>query len=171
MPGEGDHSMSMTSNVYEVLMYIFDHYMEEDNPLEMNQDLLANELAEVGFKKGEVRKAFAWLESLAIENHLTDAAPKHRQSVDSFRVFTEQENSKLPAESQGFLHYLDQVGVLDVDKREMIIDRALALETDKIDLEQLKWVALMVLFNQSDDEVDLGWIEDLVFNEPATCLH
>jgi Smg protein len=60
---------------------------------------------------------------------------------------------------------------LDPTTRELVIDRVMALETDDIDLDQLKWVVLMVLFNQPGHEAAFAWMEDLVFNEVRGYLH
>lgn len=37
--------------------------------------------------------------------------------------------------------------MLNLETREMVIERVLALDTAEFDLEDLKWVILMVLFN------------------------
>ncbi len=164
--------MTMRSSVYEVLMYIFDHYLEEEVALEVDQDLLANELEEIGFNKGEVKKAFVWLETLTDDLcALGDVGPSSHSNELSLRIYSPQECEKLPPDSRGFLMFLEQSGVMDAQTRELVIDRALALESEKIDLEQVKWVALMVLFNQAEGDSQVQWIEDLVLNEPCTGLH
>ncbi|MDN5850738.1 MAG: DUF494 domain-containing protein, partial [Nitrococcus sp.] len=40
-----------------------------------------------------------------------------------------------------------------------------------IDLDTLKWVILMVLFNQPGQEKAYAWMENLVFENPAHPLH
>ena len=54
----------------------------------------------------------------------------------------------------------------------MVINRVMALESDsEVDLDELKWVVMMVLFNSSDeqDESTLMHYEDIVFaDQPAT---
>ena len=67
--------------------------------------------------------------------------------------------------------FLEQVGVLDQMTREVVIERVLALETDEIDLDQLKWVVLMVLFYQPGREVAYAWMEDLVFEDMEAVIH
>ncbi|MGD9390183.1 MAG: DUF494 family protein, partial [Thioalkalispiraceae bacterium] len=67
--------------------------------------------------------------------------------------------------------FLEQTGVLDHNTRELVIDRVMALEADEIDMEQLKWVVLMVLFNQPGREAAFAWMEDLVFEEATGILH
>ncbi|HAO24765.1 MAG TPA: hypothetical protein DCQ49_06630, partial [Methylophaga sp.] len=64
------------------------------------------------------------------------------------RVFSESEIERLDIQCRGYLLFLEQVGVLDVETREVVIERVLALDSEEIDLEQLKWVVLMVLFYQ-----------------------
>jgi Smg protein len=66
---------------------------------------------------------------------------------------------------------MEQMGVLDMTTREMVIDRAMALEEREVDLEQLKWVILMVLFNQPGQEEAFAWMEDMVLDDPAGVSH
>ncbi len=77
----------------------------------------------------------------------------------------------MDAECRGFLLFLEQVKVLDATTRELVVDRVMALESESIDLEQLKWVVLMVLFNQPGQETMFSWMEDFVFDREACRLH
>jgi Smg protein len=56
--------------------------------------------------------------------------------------------AKLDAQCRGFLLTLEQSGILDLQTRELVIERALAATGDSLSLEQLKLVVLMVLWNQ-----------------------
>ncbi|MCK4951123.1 MAG: DUF494 domain-containing protein, partial [Gammaproteobacteria bacterium] len=87
------------------------------------------------------------------------------------RVYAEQETNMLDLECRGFLLYLEHTGVLDPASRELVLDRVLALDTTDIDIERLKWVILMVLFNQTDQEMSFDWIENVVFDSTAEYLH
>ena len=78
---------------------------------------------------------------------------------------------QIDAQCRGFLLFLEQVSVLDTHTRELVIDRVMALDSDGIDLEQLKWVVLMVLFNQPGKESMFTWMEDFVFDGEAGRLH
>jgi Smg protein len=77
----------------------------------------------------------------------------------------------LDLESRGFLMFLEQMGILTPNNRELVIDRVLALDADDMDLEQLKWIVLMVLFNDPGQEAAYAWMEDLVFDNVAGTLH
>ncbi len=64
-----------------------------------------------------------------------------------------------------------QMGVLTPASRERAIEQAMALESEDFNLEQMKWVILMVLFNQPGEEAAYAWVEDLVFDTMASGLH
>lgn len=158
----------MKENVLDVLMYLFENYMDEEDIINPDRDELKVELQEAGFGNGEVEKAFSWLDGLA---SLSNIDGFRQQMPQAFRLFSEREEEKLDIESRGFIIFLEQIGVLDPTTREMVIDRVMALETDDIDEEQLKWVVLMVLFNQPGQEAAFAWMEDLVFEEHSGFLH
>lgn len=159
----------MKENVLDVLMYLFENYMNDEIEIDADEESLRSELIDAGFHQSEISKAFAWLEGLA--ELQGKALPAAGMSTPSLRVYTPEECEKLDLGCRGFLLYLEQVGVLDHSTRELVIDRVMALETDEIDLEQLKWVILMVLFNQPGQEAAYTWMEDLVFEELAGSLH
>jgi Smg protein len=51
------------------------------------------------------------------------------------------------------------------------VDRLLALDAPDIDVEQIKWVVLMVLFSQPGQELAYARMEDLVFEETEGAVH
>ncbi|MFP4132174.1 DUF494 family protein [Thiohalospira sp.] len=158
----------MKENVLDVLMYLFENYLyDEDLEVEPDEDSLRTELGAAGFRRAEIDKALSWLEGLVDLQEDLDDQPRHQ----SIRLFTEPECEKMDTEARGFLLYLEQAGVLDQASREMVIDRVMALDAGEIDLDQLKWVVLMVLFNLPGQEAAFAWMEDLVFNEMAGHLH
>ena len=96
--------------------------------------------------------------------------PANRASGGPTRVYYGPELEKLDVECRGFLLFLEQHGVLDADQRELVLDRAMALDQDELDLDDLKWVVLMVLFNQPGSEAAYAWMETQMFDdepEPA----
>lgn len=152
----------MKENILDVLMYLFEHFMDEDNQIGHDQDALKVELVAAGFQGAEVNKAFAWLEALS-ERQIVEE--NFKQSTVSLRVYLPDECSKLDVDCRGFLMFLEQANILDPQTRELVIDRVMALDTEEFTLEQLKWVVLMVLFNQPGQESSLAWMEDLVYDE------
>jgi len=53
----------------------------------------------------------------------------------------------------------------------LVLDRLMALESDEIMLEDVKWVVLMVLFNQPGQEANFAWMEDLMFDTEQDYRH
>ena len=150
-------------------MYLFEHYFDDDTELDSDRESLKQELVEAGFPEGEIGKAFEWLEALTPEDAV--AAPLEGDALPAMRVYTDDESERLDLECRGFLLFLEQVRVLDATTRELVIDRIEALEGEDIDLEQLKWVVLMVLFNQPGKEAVCAWMEDFVLDKASGRLH
>ncbi len=159
----------MKENVLDVLMYLFQNYMDSEAGSQPTKETLEVELTEAGFRQVEISKAFDWLEGLAMLQQ--SESRRFPVTNPSTRIFTLQEKEKLDTECRGFLLFLEQVGVLDTMTRELVIDRVMALEAEDFDLEQLKWVILMVLSHQPGQEAAYAWMEDLVFDEVTELLH
>lgn len=167
--GRREYEFVMKQTVIDILIYLFEHYIDDDIELDADRDELKSELRDAGFEAGQVAKAFEWLQELAVTRDHADDFPTPAQT--SFRIFTVEEQRKLDAECRGFLHFLSQSAVLDSARRELVIDRVLALESDEIDIAQLKWIILMVLFNQPGQEQAFVWMEDLVMDDLYGNLH
>jgi len=157
-------------NVFDVLMYLFENYMDEGAEFHPDQESLTTELTEAGFPRGEIRKAFHWLEGLSAVRARAHALPLPGGGL-ALRHYTEPELEKLDPACRGFLLYMESSGVLDSTARELVIDRAMALEVEELALDQLKWVMLMVLFNHPGSENAYHLLEDLVFDEMQGHLH
>jgi Smg protein len=159
----------MKESVLDVLMYLFEHYFDDDTELDSDRESLKQELVEAGFPESEISKAFEWLEGLSAEDAVVE--PREGDGPSATRVYTSEECERLDLECRGFLLFLEQVRVLDATTRELVIDRVAALEGEEIDLEQLKWVVLMVLFNQPGKEAVFAWMEDFVLDKASGRLH
>ncbi|RPE79832.1 DUF494 family protein [Vulcaniibacterium tengchongense] len=162
----------MKESILDVLLYLFEHYFSDDADLVRDSDSLRSgplfdELGKAGFSPAEIHKAFEWLDALARQRPST-AAPRANGPV---RVFFGPELDKLDVEARGFLLFLEQHGVLDADQRELVLDRAMALDQDQIDLDDLKWVVLMVLFNQPGSEAAYAWMETQIFEDEPEPVH
>jgi len=158
----------MKENVLDVLMYLFETYIDAEEEPESDQNELRDELAKAGFRDSEIDRALDWLDGLA-DNH--DNLSYNQQTAHGTRIYTSIEQQRLDACCRGFIIYLEQIGILSPVQREILIDRLLALESQDIDVEQIKWVVLMVLFSQPGQELAYARMEDLVFDEDASLVH
>lgn len=160
----------MKENVLEVLMFLFENYMIEGAEFQPDQEILTAELHQAGFGHGEINKAFDWLEDLSTLCD-QDGEPLAGGGAGSVRHFSPEEDSKLGAHTRGLIIQLEQAGILDPDTRELVIDRLMALESEEIGLEHVKWVIMMVLCNRPDHEGHFAWAEDFVLDGVSAHLH
>lgn len=152
----------MNHSVLDVLMYLFETFSEQEHDEATDHSVLRQELLQAGFGEPEVDRALNWLEDLNRDpEHPFPSSPADR----SVRVFNSVEISRLDPECRGYLMYLEHVGILSPLHREIVIDRLMALGAGEIDVEQVKWVTLMVLFSQAEQEGAFARMEDLVFEE------
>jgi Smg protein len=154
----------MSETVLDVLMYLFETYSEQDleTEPEPDQDVLREDLLRAGFGEPEVDRALDWLDGLSAR-HLEPF--QFQPDGRSIRLFNAFELSRLDQDCRGYILYLEQIGILNPQQRELVIDRLVALGPGDIDVEQVKWVVLMVLFSQPGQEKAFARMEDLVFEE------
>lgn len=159
----------MKETILDVLLYLFENYFYDDPDAVRDRDSLQAGLIQAGFSPSEVNKAFDWLDELARLRPAPDAPS--RGTVGPVRVYAEVEEGRLDTECRGFLMFLEQNGILDGTQRELVVDRVMALDQEEIDLDDLKWVVLMVLFNQPGQEAAFAWMESHMFEGDGEPLH
>ena len=158
----------MKENVLDVLMYLFENHFYDEPDEQHDRDSMEESLHEAGFTNGEIEKAFRWLDGLAEQRF----QPEFKMFSDApVRVFVESEITRLDTNCRDFLMYLSNCGILDAQRRELVLDRLMALESDEILLEDVKWVVLMVLFNQPGQEANVAWMEELMFDTEQEYRH
>ncbi|CAG7856612.1 hypothetical protein MCAMS1_01169 [biofilm metagenome] len=155
----------MKETIFDVLMYLFEHYMEDELEILPDSDSVRTELLEAGFPQLEINKAFEWLESLSAQRAITTTVPT------SFRIFSTEEKTKIDLECQDLLLFLERTSILSPKNREIVIDRALALENEEISIEKLKWIILLVLLSQPDEEIAFSRMEDMIYDLVPTYLN
>ncbi len=158
----------MKENVLDVLMYLFETYVDTDEDPEPDQNELRGELASAGFGDAEIDRALDWLECLS-ENQ--EDRVFNAQTARGTRIYNKMEQDRLDVSCRGYIAYLEQIGILTPSQREILVDRLLALDAPDIDVEQIKWVVLMVLFSQPGQEQAYARMEDLVFEENTGAVH
>jgi Smg protein len=156
----------MKETVLDVLMYLFESFVDSDDDPEPNRNELKEELERAGFGDREIDRALDWLDGL----NTTEVTSTEPQSA-AMRIFDYAEQERLDARSRGYLLHLEQIGILQPLQRDLVIDRLLALDSDEIDVEQTKWVVMMVLFSQPGQQEAYAQMEDLVFADGSAWVH
>ena len=158
----------MKENVLDVLMYLFETYVDTEEEPEADHNELRDELSRAGFGDPEIDRALDWLDGLTEHQDSLAFSP---QTAHGTRIYNDFEQDRLDVSSRGYVTYLEQIGILSPPQREILIDRLLALESADIDVDQIKWVVLMVLFSQPGQELAYARMEDLVFEESTGSIH
>ena len=158
----------MKENVLDVLMYLFETYVDTEEEPEPDQSELRIELSKAGFGDAEIDRALDWLDGLTEHQ---DNLKFNTPTGQGTRIYNDIELERLDTPCRGYITYLEQIGILSATQREILVDRLLALESADIDVDQIKWVVLMVLFSQPGQEVAYARMEDLVFEEDSGVVH
>ncbi|MFO1465056.1 MAG: DUF494 domain-containing protein [Steroidobacteraceae bacterium] len=157
----------MKDNVLDLLIHLFENYLQIDEEPRPDRAALKCELDKAGFAEADVERALEWLDNLSREQ----VGKVSQATSRAVRIFNSQEAWRLDTDVRGYLVHLQNVGILSAGQREVVIDRLMALEADEIDIQQVKWVVLMVLFSQPGQESAYAQMEDLVFDEHTGALH
>jgi Smg protein len=156
----------MTGSVLDILIYVFDQYMMAEAPEVPEREALSADLERAGFGRHDVERALDWLADLAGER----SRPDIDSTQPSLRVFSADELERISTSCRGYLLQLEREGILSPLQREIVIDRLVALESDKygdeVDIDQLKWLVLMVLSSQPGQEQACARMEHLMFEDP-----
>ena len=157
----------MDNTVFDILVYVFDHYLFEELPVSAERADIARDLEIAGFRGANVERALDWLADLADERDRPDLHANER----AFRLYTAEECARLDTACRGLLLSLERGGILAATQREIVIERLLALDSEELSLEQVKWVVLMVLSCQPGEEAACERMEDLVYDLPIQVPH
>jgi Smg protein len=155
--------------MFDVLVFVYEHYWEAEACPEL--PLLGRRLSAAGFEGDEIEQALHWLEGLDAASKsadLIDISPKVKTesklgptlldgpsvqplavepSVDSLRIYSQAELSKLGTQCLGFLSFLENEGVMPCAMREIVLDRAMAYPVEHTSLDDFKIIILMVYWS------------------------
>ncbi len=146
--------------MFDILVYLFENYVHAEACPEADQ--LARKLSAAGFEDDEITDALEWLSGLRqVSLERPAITPPGAGSV---RVFAPEEEARLDVDCRGFVTFLESAGILDPTMRELIIERALALEGFSLNLHRLKIIVLMVMWQQ-DKPLDVLILDELLAEE------
>ena len=90
--------------------------------------------------------------------------------IQYLRIFTDKEYKKIAADGLGFVLFLEQAKVLTPSEREIIIDRAMALNQNIITIDEIRWVVMMALWNNGKEN-DYLFVEDALYAKDSLVIH
>lgn len=141
--------------MFDILVYLYETYYRPDACPE--PAALARKLSAVGFDDVEISEALDWLTGLtemAGEEQIDAAAST------GTRYYVDEEYTELGSAAIGFIQFLESAKVLGPVQREIVIERALAVDESPVTLGKLKIIVLMLLWSQGK-EPDALMFDDL----------
>ena len=145
--------------MFDILVYLYQTYYRPDACPE--PPVLMKKLAAVGFDQEDISDALAWLSGLS--EPVTVVQPPSALHP-SQRVYAEPEGHALGEQAIGFIQFLELAGLLGFAERELVIERALAVNESPLPLDKLKIIVLMVLWSQGL-EPDMLMLDELLLSE------
>lgn len=142
--------------MFDILLFLFESYFDAGSYPEPKR--LSAKLSAAGFEEEDISQALAWLSGL---HALSGAAYPAAINRSGLRCYTDFECRHISTEGLRFITFWEHNKLITPIEREMIIDRVVALGRDKLPVDKVKLIALMVLWNQHE-ELDPMLIEDLL---------
>jgi len=101
-------------------------------------------LKDNGYSQSEISTALSWIyDKMNMREPLKNVKGKRPRS---YRIFHEAERQILTKEARGFLVEMYELGLIDHNDMEIIIERSLMSGSNVIDRDEIKSVAAGVLF-------------------------
>ena len=153
--------------MFDLLIYMFENYLSSKNNLDFSNMTL--ELEAAGFNNKDIENALDWFSKL--KEMSTKIPQSHSLKLNNkLRIFTEKEKERFSFDGLGFILFLEQADILNSIEREIIIDRAMALNQNIINIDEVRWIVMMTLWNNGREN-DYLFVEDALYQNQQSILH
>ena len=128
--------------MFDILVYLYETYYRPEPAA------LARKLSAVGFDDFEICEAIDWLTGL------TEMAGEELADVvasTGTRYYVDEEYNELGSAAIGFIQFLESAKLLTPLQREIVIERALAVDESPVTLSKLKIIVLMMMWSQNKE--------------------
>ena len=154
--------------MFDLLVYVFENYLSSSHNIS-DLSKMTTELEEAGFEYKEIEFAIDWFATLKVLSEKINDK-KINQSALKSRIYSKREYDKINNEGIGFLIFLEQATILSPSEREIILDRAMAVNQSEVNLDELKWIGMMTLWHFGRESEYL-FVEDALFNPKNGVMH
>ena len=161
--------MRKEEHLLDVLMYLFENHINDTLQVANSAEYVNEDMISAGFNHRQINEAVQWFDQLY--DLLQNIGKYPDFSITGMRIFSQEETNKITSRARGFLQDLSRKGLIDATLREIIIDRAMALDESYVSVSELKWVSLMVLYNQLSHSEELHFLEEIILSEKDIVRH
>ena len=144
----------------DVLLYLFEYYSDEHENKQNNESQIRNELVIAGFQEEMIEHAMDWV---SVFNQPTNTIDIQQPKKLSVRILNDKEKTLLDEECQNYIARLEKFGLLSPLKRELLIDKLMAIGFEPLDIEVVKALSILMLFQEPGIDIKFHTLEANAF--------
>jgi len=135
----------MNKRFLDILSFIMNE-LQENSLSDLDMQVLYDMLVDEGFTEDDISLAMAWLLNNEDELYNFNIENKSSRPRPIWRSLNEVEREAISPKAFSFLFHLRDIGILSDDSMENVIDRAVNLRLNAVDVEDMKeLIAAVVL--------------------------
>jgi len=133
---------NLENKALDVIIYLA-QYIKSNQGKVGNLIAVFKDLRELGFSEQEIKKAYLWF-----LNRLPRFSKPEKEKSNLYSWLKGFKEDYFTAESYGFLYQIEELGLLDREEIEILIQKSLALGKEKIEVETIKNLANLLFFSE-----------------------
>ena len=150
-------NQNIKEDFLDILLYLFEYYSEDPVRESDTSFVIRDHLIDAGFQDAAIDHAMDWVE---IFKNPKEDTMLHVPSSSSVRILSDDEKNLLDVECQNYISRLEKFGLLTPEKRELLIDKLTSIGFEPMDLEVVKALSILMLFQEPSVEVKLHAYEN-----------
>ena len=150
-------NQNIKEDFLDILLYLFEYYSEDPVRESDTSFVIRDHLIDAGFQDAAIDHAMDWVE---IFKNPGEDMMLHTPSNSSIRILSDDEKNLLDVECQNYISRLEKFGLLTPEKRELLIDKLTSIGFEPMDLEVVKALSILMLFQEPSVEVRLHAYEN-----------
>jgi len=159
-------NQNIKEDFLDILLYLFEYYSEDPVRESDTSFVIRDHLIDAGFQDAAIDHAMDWVE---IFKSPKEDTMLHVPSSSSVRILSDDEKNLLDVECQNYISRLEKFGLLTPEKRELLIDKLTSIGFEPMDLEVVKALSILMLFQEPSVEVRLHAYEnEEIIDSPKT---
>ncbi len=159
-------NQNIKEDFLDILLYLFEYYSEDPVRESDASFVIRDHLIDAGFQDVAIDHAMDWVE---IFKNSKEGIMLHTPSNSSVRILSDDEKNLLDVECQNYISRLEKFGLLTPEKRELLIDKLTSIGFEPMDLEVVKALSILMLFQEPSVEVRLHAYEnEEIIDSPKT---
>mgnify|MGYP001250740684 FL=1 len=159
-------NQNIKEDFLDILLYLFEYYSEDPVRESDTSFVIRDHLIDAGFQDVAIDHAMDWVE---IFKNSKEGIMLHTPSNSSVRILSDDEKNLLDVECQNYISRLEKFGLLTPEKRELLIDKLTSIGFEPMDLEVVKALSILMLFQEPSVEVRLHAYEnEEIIDSPKT---